>query len=138
MTLPEVTAAELVAELVGQHLSPRWLTEDCLRQIGGKVVANRAAITAVFTQLDGDPGRLEARDVVLRQQHPAGLSDAEVLDEDITRLTRELLDLRMMRARLTAASVVTFDPDQRDQDREDDRDRERRQVERADREAPRL
>ena len=133
--IPETAAAERIASMIGEYLSPTWLTDTCLKTIGAKVVAHRMTIRSVFDELDADPARIPDRDVVLRQQATSTLTDAEALDEDIHLLQRELADKRAMRARI--GSLPEYDPDEVAADRADVRAREQAQDEAANRQAVR-
>lgn len=137
--LPEVDASERVARLLGRYLDPKWLTDDCLRVIAGKCVANRSALRAIFAEVDADPRRLRNDGVTLRQQMTQQLEDVDFWREHVHHLKRELTDAEAILVRVEAAHHRDrFDPDARDADREDTREREARQDEAASENAPKV
>lgn len=135
--IPETEAASRIASVLGEHLDPRWLTDQAMQAISSKVVAHRGFIRSVFDSLDANPRRLPERDVLLRQDATAQLDSAEWWGEHLHHLERECADARAIYERVKAGTLAEFDPDERDADRADAKAREVAQDEAANREAVR-
>lgn len=136
--IPETKAAERLAAAIGSHLQPAWFTTAALVAVCKKVIAHRGFFRGVFDELDATPGRIGERDVVLRQQSTQQLSDPDYWAEHVHHLRRELTDAEAILERVKAGTIADFDPDARDRDREDDRERVARQDEAASAGAPRI
>lgn len=136
--LPETRAAESVGSLLSRFADAPYLSEQFWTGVvGAKAVASRDALRGIFDALDRDPKRLGDRGTVLKQQREATVDDLELLDEDIHLLLAELATKRAMRDQIAATRVPEYDPDERAERSEDAQRRERRQDDRASREAVR-
>lgn len=135
--LPETHAAERIGEIIGRYQDPAWLTPECLKYVGSKVVANRAAIRQVLSELDAHPNRLPDRDVVLARQQYAQVDDLSYWLEHRGHLQRECDDVDRIIARIEAGHSDRFSPDDRAADEDTARISAERASERAIEHAPR-
>jgi hypothetical protein len=118
--LPESHAANRLADLVATHLQPQWFTHQALLAVMKKVVANRTAVLAVFSELDAGP-TIDAPTTLLRQQQVNRLDDVDYWLETVSDRRRELADAEKILARVLAAHTGGLvDRDGRGADEDDE------------------
>lgn len=131
--IAENVAAKRIADLIGVHLEPKWLTPLALQDVCKKLVAHRPAVRAVLDELDADPARLSPRGVLLKQQRTGVLSEEdEALEAAHYHRQGYAAAVGVLRA-LGSRYVPEFDPDERDADRQDAAISRERRDEEADR-----
>lgn len=135
--IPETAAAERAGAVLRRFVASPYLTDQFWTELGGKAIANRGALAAIFAEYEADPTRLDAnRDrVQLRQQQTATLDFEGDLAERLWENKREREALEAMFEKVRRGHSDTYNVDEREQDREDAKRREQRQDEHA--EAPR-
>lgn len=117
--IPEVVAAEKIADLLDKHQDPRWFTPAALQYLGRKVVGYRNAIRPILDELDADPKRLPDRGFVLRQQSSQSYDGQDAILERLYEIERERLDLYGQLAAMGSPYARDLDVDERGE-REDD------------------
>lgn len=135
--VPEVDAAERIANMVAAWLEPAWLTDDCLRAVAGKLVAHRDAVRGVFDALDADPQRLPLPRVERRQQRVADLDDQDAWLEELREAEDRAGYARGVLRALSSPHIDRYSRDDVDQARQDQRDNEQAHDEHAAENAPR-
>lgn len=129
------TAAAKIAEILFAHadLAADVLSDGCKRRVGRRAYEFRTQLVAIF-----DATAEPRRGPQLQHDYHQPLEDVEFWGEHLHHLERECADARAIYERVRKASVPEYDPDARDQDREDDRAREARQDETAREQAPKV
>jgi phage gp36-like protein len=136
--LPERLAAERVGSILRQYVDAP-LTDAFWTQVGGKVVANFAAIAAVHAELVADPARMRDRGEVLKQQASNEVESDVWWEEHVHHLRREYEDALRILERVKAGTLSQLvDRDDRAAQEDTDRISQERAAEKASAGAPRL
>lgn len=108
-----------------------WMSEHHAVKIAERLVAHALVVRGYLASVE------EGERTVLKQQRTAQLEDVEWWAEHLHHLQRELADATAIYERVKARHLAEYDPDAVAQDREDDRLREQRHDEHANRQAVR-
>lgn len=130
--IPERDAAVRLASAVGEYLDPRWLTDACLVDVMGKVVARRDLVRQVFDELDADPGKLPLPVIQRKQQRDLTLDDQDAWLEELREAEDRAGFARYVLRAMSSPHVDRYDPDEVAADRQDRQDTQTAHDEAAD------